>query len=164
MMHRAGDVSSSVTPGTRSRRAPQRFTVDAYDGRAHEIRKYHRSETLTSSVDTLSLRSRTVLTPSPDEVRTCPNEVCVNALMRCASTLMRCACALMRRAWALMRGACAQVVEVVYTCYLSGVYDPCCRCITMLHRCTFTWHNLVWYNLKYLYCICYHMPGCAGRL
>lgn len=156
-MHLTGDVSSSVTPGTRSRRAPQRFTVDAYDGRAHQIRKYHRSETLTSSVDTLSLRSRSVLTPSPDEVRTCPNEVCVNTLMKYAH-------ALMRRAWALMMGACAQVVEVLHTRYLSGVYDPCCRCITMLHRCTFTWHKLVCCNLKYLFCVCYHMPGCAGRL
>ena len=64
----AGDVGEVETTPRRSRQAPERFTVDSYDGRSKDIRKYHRSETLVQNVDSLSLRNRTVLTPSPTEV------------------------------------------------------------------------------------------------
>ena len=64
----AGDISEVEATPRRSRHAPERFTVDSYDGRSKDIRKYHRSETLVQNVDTLSLRNRTVLTPSPAEV------------------------------------------------------------------------------------------------
>lgn len=64
----AGDISEIETTPRRSRHAPDRFTVDSYDGRSKDIRKYHRSETLVQNVDTLSLRNRTVLTPSPAEM------------------------------------------------------------------------------------------------
>lgn len=64
----AGDISEVEATPRRSRHAPERFTVDSYDGRSKDIRKYHRSETLVQNVDSLSLRNRTVLTPSPAEV------------------------------------------------------------------------------------------------
>lgn len=66
----AGDISEAEMTPRRSRQAPGRFTVDSYDGRSKDIRKYHRSETLVQNVDSLSLRNRTVLTPSPTEVGT----------------------------------------------------------------------------------------------
>ena len=64
----AGDISEVEMTPRHSRQAPERFTVDSYDGRSKDIRKYHRSETLVQNVDSLSLRNRTVLTPSPTEV------------------------------------------------------------------------------------------------
>lgn len=67
----AGDISEVDLTPRRSRQAPERFTVDSYDGRSKDIRKYHRSETLVQNVDSLSLRNRTVLTPNPAEVCVC---------------------------------------------------------------------------------------------
>ena len=70
-LHGAADISEVEMTPRRSRQAPKRFTVDSYDGRSKDIRKYHRSETLVQNVDSLSLRNRTVLTPSPTEVHAC---------------------------------------------------------------------------------------------
>ncbi len=69
---------------------PRRLTVDSYDARKKDIPKYHRSETLTQNVDTLSLRARTVLTPTAQQV--C---AMLNRCARCALPNHHMFCALL---------------------------------------------------------------------
>ena len=63
-----GTEGGSEVRTPRTRKRPQRFTIDSYDARSKDIPKLHSLDSLSPNVDTLGLRNRSVLTLSRSEV------------------------------------------------------------------------------------------------